>query len=74
MNTIVSRPVSRAHATTPYAMAARLYARGKFALRRFAAIYAQARIRQARIEIQRFEERYRARSDGADDPRSRLRR
>ena len=72
MSVIASKSVSGSArgAFTPTVM--RLYARVRFALRRFAALYAQARIRQAAIEIQRFEACHRPLFEREDGPLSRL--
>ena len=70
MSVIASKSVSRSAPGVPTAI--RLYARVRFALRRFAALYAAARIRQAADEIRRFEECHRPLSEREDGPRSRL--
>ena len=54
MNTIVLRSASRSRAML-LSMGARLWARTRLALRRFGSLYAEARIRQAALEIRRFE-------------------
>ena len=55
MSTIASRSVAHSLTTALQTTGARLWRRTRFALRRFAALYAEARIRQAAIEIRRFE-------------------
>jgi|HubBroStandDraft_1064217.scaffolds.fasta_scaffold162248_2 hypothetical protein len=72
MSVIASKSVSRSAlgVFTPTVM--RFYARVRFALRRFAALYAEARIRQAANEIRRFEECHRPLSEREDGSRSRL--
>ena len=72
MNTIALKSTSRSLRATLLAMGTRLWARTRFALRRFGALYAEARIRQAAIEIRRFEECHRPLSEREGGLRSRL--
>jgi hypothetical protein len=72
MNTIVLRSASRSLGAALVAIGARLWARTRFALRRFAALYAEARIRQAALEIRRFEACHRPLAEREGGLRSRL--
>ncbi len=75
MNTLASKSVSRRSlATALQTMGARVWARTKLALRRFAARHAAACMYQARLEIRRFQACHPWPSDGDNDPRSTLRR
>ena len=72
MNTIASRSAPRSLTGALQAMAARMWARSRGALRRFAALHAEARMRQAALEIQRFEQCHRPLSERDGAVRSRL--
>jgi hypothetical protein len=48
-------------------LAAKIYARIRLALLRFAAVIAEARIHKARLEAEAFRNRYRLRSKSDDD-------
>ena len=71
MSVIASKSVSRSAPGIFTQSVMRLDVRIRFALRRFAALYAEARIRQAANEIRRFEECHRPLSEREDGSRSR---
>ena len=72
MNTIAFKKLPRATLGGVTPSVAKLYAGVRFALRRFAALYAQGRMHQAALEIRRFEECHRPLSERDGGPRSRL--
>ena len=72
MNTLVLRSASRSLGATLLATGARLWARTRFAFRRFGALYAQARMHQAAHEIRRFEACHRPLAERDSGLRSRL--
>jgi len=69
MSATAFKSVSRSALGVLAPTAIRLHARLRFALRRCAALYAEARIRQAAREIQRFEEWHRPLSERDDGSR-----
>jgi hypothetical protein len=73
MNTIVSRPVVRSLGIALHAKGPRVWARIWSVLRRLAALYAQGRIRQAAIEVERFEQCHRRLAELEDVARPRPR-
>lgn len=72
MNTSAFKPLPRSTLGGVVPSAAKVYARVRFGLRRFAALYAQGRMHQAALEIRRFEECHRPLSKHDGGPRSRL--
>jgi hypothetical protein len=71
MNTIASRLVARSPATALQRIRTRVWVRSRVAFRRLAVLYAEGRIRQAALEVRRFEQRHRSLARRLDAPRSR---